>query len=147
MSSSWERPEVTHALHSAPKVALVEVSKCLVSRASRVCSLCSSEGRAGQWECVPGMWGRGGHAESCTVPRQVLLSTSWEPPRPWGHAAASQPSPSCGSTAWQELGWSPGAAGLPGEAVCAPEPRDCVSGASGPGCPHSTICSPWAPQC
>lgn len=42
-------------------------------------------------------WGRGGHAMSCAVPWLVLLSTSWEPPRPWGHTAASQPSPSCGS--------------------------------------------------
>lgn len=35
---------------------------------------------------------------------------------------------------------------LPGEAVCAPEPRDSVRGPSEPGCLHSTICSPWAPQ-
>lgn len=59
--------------------------------AGRLCSLCNSEGRAGQWQCVPGVWGRGGRAMSRVVPRLVLLSTSWEPPRPWGHTAAPQP--------------------------------------------------------
>lgn len=37
---------------------------------------------------------------SRAVPRPVLLSTSSERAGPWGHTAAFQPSPSCGSTAW-----------------------------------------------
>lgn len=44
---------------------------------------------------------------SRAVPRPVLLSTSSERAGPWGHTAAFQPSPSCGSTAWQELGLEP----------------------------------------
>lgn len=44
---------------------------------------------------------------SRAVPWPVLLPTSSEPPGPWGHTAAFQPGPSCGSTAWQELGLEP----------------------------------------